>query len=314
MHSAMGQAIRKVCEALGISWVWWQWRWMNFKSRVAFKLSLQNNLFRRLRSPQKVCRCGALAAGDQKECVRCGRKLPSQASWFLYKVFGLVVPGVAAATGLLSGIIFLDFALTVLRGGVFTVISPDGRQLVSMGALFAPLIADGQWWRVCTCVFLHIGIIHLAFNSLALLSVSRFLEDEIGFHRYVSVFLLTGLGGSLATLYARSYPVVSAGASGAIFGLIGFAIAYYKRERTSAASEVRTFMVRWAIYGFVFGFLLGADNFAHAGGFVTGLLLGYLTEHREDERRRREVIWRTLAWGAVMLYAVAFVQLFLTWR
>ncbi|MBI2840645.1 MAG: rhomboid family intramembrane serine protease [Acidobacteria bacterium] len=306
----MTDGFKKLCEALGIRWVWWQWRWMSFKRRAGASFSLDHNIFRRLRSRQKVCRrCGAIAAGDQSRCGSCGRPLPSQVSWFLYKVFGLAAPGIAVATGLLSGLILLDFAVVLARGGPAVLGSPSIDLLLRMGAMYPPAIHQGEWWRLFTCVFLHIGIIHLAFNMMALLSVSRFLEQEIGFHRYLSLFLLAGLGGSAASFVLRSTPVTAAGASGALFGLIGFAISYFRRARPATSGDVRRFMTQWAIYGFLFGFFIGADNLAHAGGFVTGLLLGQIMEFREEQKQQMEWIWRVFAWGMTALYAFAFVSL-----
>ena len=88
---------------------------------------------------------------------------------------------------------------------------------------------------------------------------------------------------------------MSAGASGAIFGLIGFAIPYFRRQGSARARDIQTFMVRWALYAFFFGLIVRADNFAHAGGFAAGFLLGSVMEFREDERRRRDPFWKVVA-------------------
>jgi rhomboid protease GluP len=116
------------------------------------------------------------------------------------------------------------------------------------------------------------------------------------------------LGGSAASylLHAR---VVSAGASGAIFGLIGFAIAYFRREGSARGRDIRAFMVRWALYSFVFGLFVRADNFAHAGGFAAGFLLGQVTEFREDVRQARAPIWRVVAGVLALALIAAFVLL-----
>ncbi|MEW6365411.1 MAG: rhomboid family intramembrane serine protease [Acidobacteriota bacterium] len=301
----MNESLKRLLESLGISWVWWQWRWRNFKGRVAYAFCADSNVARRLRTTQKVCRCGALAAGDQRKCEVCGRSLPSSFAWFLYRVFGLVMPGMAVTTGVLSGLIFLGFGATILQGGWLSLLAPPPELLVRMGALYSPAVFAGEWWRLLTCMFLHIGIIHLGFNTMALLSVSTFLEEEIGSSRYFCVFLLTGLGGSLATLFLRPYPVVVAGASGALFGLIGFSIAYFHRLKSARGRDVKAFMVRWAIYGFVFGLLVGADNLAHLGGLATGMILGALVEQREEIRRRREGVWRVATVALAGLLAIA---------
>jgi rhomboid protease GluP len=303
----MNDDLKRFLESLGINWVWWQWRWIRFKNRISRAFSLENNFFLRLRTKHKICRCGALAAGHQKKCEACERSLPSTFAWFVYRLFGLIAPRIAPATGLLSALIFIVFGLTIMRGGWDSLLHPKGELLFDMGALYSPAIFAGQWWRLVTCMFLHIGIIHFGFNVMVLLNISTFLEEEIGSVRYFGVYLLSGIGGSLATAFLRPYPVLSAGASGALFGLIGFSIAYFHRLRSARGREVKEFMVRWAIYGFVFGLLIGADNLAHLGGLVFGMALGAMMEQRRDARTRREPFWRILAALLGLMLATAFV-------
>jgi rhomboid protease GluP len=218
------------------------------------------------------------------------------------------MPGVSPVTAVLTALIGLNFLLQVTSSGGAALLSPGLESLVRAGALETRLVAGGQWWRLLTCVFVHIGVIHLLFNLYALLSVSSFLESEIGSARYLSLFLLSGLGGSAASylLHAR---VVSAGASGAIFGLIGFAVAYFRREGSARGRDIRAFMVRWALYAFVFGLLVRADNFAHAGGFGAGFLLGSVMEVRQDERLRRSGLWKAVAVALGLALAASFVLL-----
>ena len=305
----MSELIRKLCKALGLNYTWWQWRWLNFKRRLADRFSSEGNTARHLRSGQKICRnCGALAGAGERRCSVCGARLPSAAGNFLYKVFGLIMPGVSPVTAVLTALIGLNFLLQVTSSGGTALLSPGLESLLRSGALETRLVAAGQWWRLLTCVFVHIGVIHLLFNLYALLSVSSFLESEIGSARYLSLFLLSGLGGSVAS-YLFHPRVVSAGASGAIFGLIGFAIAYYRREGSARGRDIRAFMVRWALYAFVFGFLVRADNFAHAGGFAAGFLLGSVMEVRQDERLRRSGLWKAVAVALGLALAASFVLL-----
>jgi rhomboid protease GluP len=300
---------RKLFKSLGLSYTWWHWRWLNFKRRLAASFSADRNVIRHLKSTQKICRnCGALAGAGERRCLNCGARLPSALGNFLYKVFGLILPGVAPATAAVSALIGVNFLIQVFSSGGVALFSPGLESLVGAGALDSRLVAAGQAWRLLTSVFVHIGIIHFLFNMYALLSVSSFLEEEIGPARYLSLFLLSGLGGSVASdlLHVR---VVSAGASGALFGLIGFSISYFKRQGSARGRDIRGFMLRWALYAFIFGLLVRADNFAHAGGFVSGFLLGSLMEFREDEKRRRAPIWNGLAFVLSALLALSFVLL-----
>jgi rhomboid protease GluP len=151
--------------------------------------------------------------------------------------------------------------------------------LIHAGAQYWPLVlAEGQWWRCITYAFTHGGLIHLAFNMVVLYQIGPMVEEEIGTIRFVSLYVLTALTATFAGFgwqiaYIKQWvPVV--GASGSLFGLIGFAIAYYHRVGGPAAHNYRNFMLRWAAIAFVFGLLVGADNAGHLGGAIGGALFG----------------------------------------
>jgi rhomboid protease GluP len=301
--------LKKISRSLGLSYTWWHWRWLNFEKRWAGRFSTDTNAVRHLKSASKICRkCRALAGPDERRCSVCGARLPSAAGNFLYKVFGLIMPGVSPVTAALTAAIGMNFIVQVLTSGGTALLAPDLGSLVRAGALDSRLVAAGEWWRLATCVFVHIGAIHFLFNMYAFLSVSSFLEEEIGAARYLALFLLAGLGGSAAS-YLLHTRIVSAGASGAIFGLIGFAIPYFRRQGSARARDVQSFMVRWALYAFFFGLIVRADNFAHAGGFVAGFLLGSVMEIREDERLRRDPFWKVVAGFLALALIASFVLL-----
>lgn len=305
----MGEFMKRLSKLLGLSYTWWHWRWIYFKERWAGYFSRDSNTARYLRSGRKICRrCGTLAGPEERRCSVCGARLPSAAGNFLYKVFGLIMPGVSPATAVLTLLIVGNFILEVAGSGGTALLAPRLDSLIRAGALDSRLVAAGEWWRLLTCVFVHIGLLHILFNVYAFLSVSSFLETEIGTARYLSLFLLAGLGGSAAS-YALHPVVVSAGASGAIFGLIGFAIPYFGRLRSDRGRDVRSFMIRWALYAFLFGVFFGADNYAHAGGFAAGFVLGSLMETREDVKRRRDPLWKVIAGLLALALVASFVLL-----
>ena len=178
-------------------------------------------------------------------------------------------------TILLLAAIGAGFLLETLAGG-----STDQRVLVALGANYAPLVwGEGQWWRLLTSVFLHIGIAHLLLNGWALFQLGRLFETWLGWLELLLVFLGSGVAGSLASLlWHGDSGTVSAGASGAIFGLIGALIAFLVRqhdELSPAGRSVLGQLVLWAAINVVFGLSVpGIDNAAHFGGAAAGFLGG----------------------------------------
>lgn len=177
-------------------------------------------------------------------------------------------------TYILLGAIVIIFVLMMLAGG-----STDPRVLIRFGANFGPLILTGQTWRLFTSMFLHIGIAHLLFNSYALFIFGLEMERLYGSDRFITVYVLAGLYGSLASFALRGPEVFSAGASGAIFGVIGMNLAYFMLHRETFGLFGRQRMMNTLIIigiNLVFGFTVpGIDNFAHIGGLIAGFALGY---------------------------------------
>ncbi len=118
----------------------------------------------------------------------------------------------------------------------------------------------------------QLGLIHIGFNMMVLYQVGPLIESEIGKGRFIVLYVLTALTATgLGYIWHPMTPVV--GASGSLFGLIGFAVTYYHRMGRPGL-EIRNFMFRWAIFAFVFGLLVGADNAGHLGGALGGAALG----------------------------------------
>jgi rhomboid protease GluP len=168
--------------------------------------------------------------------------------------------------------------IIVLNHSVSAVYDTDC--MLRMGALSYELVAAGQWYRVITSVFMHFGFSHLFNNMVLLTYMGCELEKRIGHIPYLVLYLVVGISGNFVSLwyYHRiGESAVCAGASGAIFGVIGalFAVLLCKRTETPNLSPGRiAFMVIFTIgYGFT---TLGIDNAAHIGGLFTGVIGGFL--------------------------------------
>ena len=172
---------------------------------------------------------------------------------------------------LLAANILIWLAMTAVGG------STDVDVLIRFGAKVNDLIADGQVWRLLTSMFLHIGLMHLLFNSYALFVFGSEVERLYGGPRFVAIYLLAGLWGALASFAFGS--ALSAGASGAIFGLLGTMVAYLRRHRETFGAWGRQRLLNLvgvAAFNLVLGFsVAGIDNLAHLGGLLSGAILGW---------------------------------------
>lgn len=188
-------------------------------------------------------------------------------------------PVTPRVTWFLIGLNVLVFLLMLFSG--VSLMSPTSVQLLQWGANWGPLtVAHGQWWRLLSACFLHIGIIHIAFNMYVLYQIGPFTEPLFGGPRYLAIYLLTGIGGNLLGL-ALHPGIISAGASGAIFGVYGALLGFLLRRRASiqpgAARSVARSAGIFLVYNLAYGLLsTHTDLTAHIGGLVTGFVFGYL--------------------------------------
>lgn len=181
----------------------------------------------------------------------------------------------------LIGVNLLWFTFMILRAlaaglGPGVALNPPTGLLMYFGAQrWNPeVLIFNQWWRCLTYAYSHGGLIHLGFNMVVLYQVGPLVEDQIGPARFFTLYTFTALTATLlGLLWHPMVPVV--GASGSLFGLIGFAAVYFHRLGDHAHT-VRNFMLQWAAMAFIFGLLLGADNAGHLGGALGGAAFGLL--------------------------------------
>lgn len=183
-------------------------------------------------------------------------------------------------------------ALIVINVAVFFILTmfgdtEDAVFMLQHGAMYEPNIIEGhEYYRIFTCLFLHFGITHLLNNMVLLGALGWNLELEIGKVRFVIIYFASGIIGNIVSLFydlTLEQPAVSAGASGAIFGLMG-ALLYVviaNRGRLGRLSgRGMLVMVALSLY---FGLTnTGVDNLAHIGGVVSGFLLAVLLYRRKQ--------------------------------
>jgi len=216
-------------------------------------------------------------------------------------------------------IIFINlllFSLMVVQGsilglGMRVLLAPPTPLLIHWGGQLWPLVLQqGEWWRCLTYAFTHAGIIHIGFNMVVLYQVGPLIESELGKSRFIVLYTLTALTATgLGLLWHPMVPVV--GASGSLFGLIGFAVTYYHRLGRPG-EYIRNFMFRWAVYAFVFGLLVGADNAGHLGGALGGAVLGLITPLRYRRKDLAAKLFNILALICVAAVVYSLIMLALS--
>ncbi|WNR44128.1 rhomboid family intramembrane serine protease [Paenibacillus roseipurpureus] len=173
-------------------------------------------------------------------------------------------------TLLLAAINVLIWLAMTAMGG-----SSNPQTLIAFGAKFNPLIDQGEYWRLFTPIFLHVGGLHLWFNSVSLLAIGGKLERVLGSVPFIVIYLGAGIFGNVSS-YMFS-PSISAGASGAIFGLMG-ALLYLTWKEPDTWGETMGFSI-WTglIMNIILGFAIPAiDNYAHFGGLISGFIIAFL--------------------------------------
>lgn len=163
----------------------------------------------------------------------------------------------------------------------FQGMTEDGAFMLEHGAMYVPYVLGlGEYYRLFSSMFMHFGFDHLVNNMVMLLVIGFTLEREIGTIKFLIIYLLSGLGGNLLSavwdMMSGSF-AVSAGASGAVFGIVG-ALLYVAIRNRGRIGDVSgrglAFMVILSLYyGFTSG---GVDNFAHIGGLLSGFILSVL--------------------------------------
>ena len=228
-----------------------------------------------------------------------------------------------AATIFLIGLLVLFFLLQIIAEillppgykspsgrGIFSLLAVSSLTYIRMGSNLQYLVAaHGEYWRFVTYCFLHLGLIHIAFNSYAFWDLGRLAERMWGAQQVFAAFIITGIGGGAASYIWNAMPgrpVNSLGASGAVCGILGLLLGAYYRDRGQVGQFLGSQLTRWAVYILVFGLVVGADNAAHIGGMLTGGLLGYYLPPAGRTRNRDLRIWTAAAILSLVVLLASF--------
>jgi membrane associated rhomboid family serine protease len=284
----------------------WRRDWERTKARFA-------NRTRALTYEHQTCpACSHPAGADERTCSRCGEPLGGRVAQKLRRVGGLVWASdqpvvasllVAACTAMYLGTLMWSRQSELAPG---MALEPHPLALVRFGSLVTAHVEEGEVWRLVTAMFLHVGVLHLVFNLLSLWSVASYLEDVLGKTKTFALYTALGIVASV-TSYGWHGTIHSAGASGAICGLIGVAIGFASRRR-NVARHLRGRYVGWAVWIVILGFSSWQiDNAAHVGGLVSGLAAGLLVRRKADTGARARRAWLVAALVALAVVLASVI-------
>ena len=186
--------------------------------------------------------------------------------------------------------LFILLNILIFLAVDFTGGSENTVHMIECGAAYPPLILEnGEIYRLFTCMFLHFGISHLANNMLVLFVLGQRLEPVVGKIKFILIYLLGGLGGNVISLLAdvkKNEYAISAGASGAVFAVMGamiYVVIWSHGQLQDISTRQILIMAAFSLY---FGFTsTGVDNAAHVGGMIMGFLLAVLLYHPSSQKK-----------------------------
>jgi membrane associated rhomboid family serine protease len=246
--------------------------------------------------------CKELNSVGERNCYRCGRRLPGPVVENALRIGGDLLGAEAPVTRVLLFIELAVFGLCIIAdrslplgfNGAF-----KASTLLRFGALGGSL-GQSEPWRYLSAVFVHAGALHVGMNMWVFVSLGRDLERAIGSVRFALLFLLTGVLGFVASAYWYApFQPLTMGASGGVFGEIGAVVGILGARRDP---EWKRVFVRNLIYALLLSVALGNVNTsAHLGGFAAGIALGYFFGL---ERPRWKLEWPLRVLAAVGLCSV----------
>ncbi len=298
--------------------LWFQWQ----RIKKAFASSLGSQENPSAASVRMCPHCRALIDRDARTCPLCGEATgPTRARGASSpgRILG-VIPIPTTASSVMVAINLALYAIewymtqnsaSTQMYGAPSMGGVSGEVLRRLGDRDGALIIfDHQWWRLVTAMFLHVGLLHIGMNLWCLVDLGPEVESLFNTTKFIVLYLATGVAGFALSLWWNP-GVESAGASGAIMGLIGILIGA-SFHHGSMGKDYRRQLWRWVIYigifgaiGFVFpGF--SVDNAAHLGGLLSGLALGYFIPEGEPATRPGENLWNALAVLSALIIAASF--------
>jgi rhomboid protease GluP len=295
-----------------VQWKLRAWR-RGWDRRVA---SIKNRSQALTYAHQTCPRCNHPADAADKVCSRCGEALGGRLAHQARRAAALVwAPNLPFVATVLVAAIAGMYVTSVMWGPRVGLagagwIGPHAMALYRFGSLSTVAVEHGEWWRLSTSMFLHVHVLHLVFNVMSLCAVAIYLEEVLGKAKTFALFIALGMIASITSFvwHANTGAMIgnSAGASGAICGLIGVCVGFSLRRRNIARHQVGHY-VGWVVWIAILGMSgWNIDNAGHFGGLIPGVLVGLVVRRRADTGGRARRAW-TIAAVACAAFAIATI-------
>jgi membrane associated rhomboid family serine protease len=294
-----------------------RWQIKLDRARAAVKRFFQSDPSAGAR-PRMCPSCGTLVGTTATKCHACGANVRfgmAAASRSLGRLLPQAAPVTYAMMSLCCLFYGISLLLTVRMGtslipeggglsAIFDIGAINSIALQLLGASLPIGYTLFHPWRFVTAVFLHGNLLHIAFNMWVLMDVGPIVEDLYGSSRYLFFYVFTG---AIGYVFSSAIGHFSIGASGALMGLIGLLIAATTRRGDAAAKMIRSNLIKWVIYIFVLGFMIGStDNMAHLGGLVSGFLIGKIVADRQPTGAAEQKRADALGWATAFILLLCF--------
>ena len=274
--------------------------------------------------PRLCPSCGTLVGSTATKCHVCGANVRFGIA-AAGKSLGRMLPTNSPVTYAVMAVCCLLYGIGLLltikigamqppQGGILGMLMGiggiDGHVSIALGESLPLVYNIQQPWRLVTAIFLHGSLLHILFNMWVLMDIGPMVEEIYGSARYFALFIVTGAVGYIPSSYVGHFSV---GASGSLLGLLGLLIATTTGSRNSGKQMLRSRLIIFLVYIAIMGYASSStDNYAHAGGFIAGYLLGRVVADRppsgaDEQRRARAIGWAT---AAVVLTCFGFMLAF----
>jgi membrane associated rhomboid family serine protease len=268
---------------LGFKGSRWEWKKTQWKMSLESRIASWEMTERGIRAKVRMCpSCRELVDRSLSVCPACGGSMRGVEGGGAGRLMAAILPQFSSLTAVLITVNVVFFLLPLVLGGqsskatgILSVFSPPIDIQFAFGAKQVDaILLLHQYWRLVTAGFLHGGIIHLAFNMYALSILGPMVEEAFGWRKFLFIYTLTDIVAFGTSTLASSSRIPSLGASGALFGLLGFGVAFGRFRGGARGRAVSDHLVRMMLPAVIMLFLPGIDNLAHVGGFISGGLLG----------------------------------------